>query len=91
LDNPDRGNHQQHQKEHQAVTNAALNIEPQPLSWVEQANKEIAELQEAAKADPKAFYGNRQRGMGEGLARVTALLRATKGMTQALNGLDRGM
>jgi hypothetical protein len=75
------------------VTSRALKLErdPAPLSWLEQANKEIAGLQEAAKADPKLFYGNRQRGMGEGLARVTALLRASKSITQALNGLDRGM
>ena len=39
------------------MTSRALKLEhdPAPLSWLEQANKEIAELQEAAKADPKTF------------------------------------
>jgi hypothetical protein len=60
-------------------------------NWVEEANREIAELQEAARANPKEFYGNRARGMGYGLTRVTALLYASKNITQALNGLDRGM
>jgi hypothetical protein len=60
-------------------------------SWVELANREIAELQAAAAVDPKTFYGNRQRGMGEGLARVGALLRTVKGLEQALNGIDRGL
>jgi hypothetical protein len=60
-------------------------------SWVEQASAEIAELQAAQKASPKDFHGNRARGIGAGQARVTALLRAARSITQALNDLDRGM
>lgn len=60
-----------------------------PPNWVEQANKEIAELQEAAKADPKTFFGNRVRGMGDGLTRVRALLYASKNIEQALGQLNR--
>jgi hypothetical protein len=62
---------------------------PAPLSWVEQANNEIAELQAAAVADPKAFFGNRVRGMGEGLTRVKALLYASKNIDAALVQLNR--
>ena len=68
-----------------------IDHEPKPLTWVEQANNEIAELQQAAKADPKAFFGNRVRGMGDGLTRVRALLYASKNIEQALGQLNRGM
>ena len=69
-----------------------IELHPKPaatLSWVELAGKEITELQAAAKADPKAFFGNRQRGMGDGLARVKALLPAVKNFEQALSALNR--
>lgn len=59
--------------------------------WVAAANAEIAELQAAAAADPKAFFGNRVRGMGDGLTRVRALLYASKNIEQALGQLNRGM
>lgn len=66
-----------------------LKHEPAPLSWVEQAAKEITELQEAAKADPKAFFGNRSRGAGDGLTRVKALLPVVKNIEQGLSALNR--
>jgi hypothetical protein len=62
---------------------------PAALSWVEQAGKEIAELEAAAKADPKEFFGNHVRGMGAGLSRVKALLPAVKNLEAALNQLNR--
>ena len=58
-------------------------------NWVDEANKEIRELQAAAKADPKRFFGNRVRGMGDGLTRVRALLFASKNIEQALGQLQR--
>jgi len=59
------------------------------LSWVEQAGAEITALQAAAKADPKAFHGNRVVGMGPGLGRVKSLLPAVKNIEAALNQLNR--
>jgi hypothetical protein len=75
-----------------AETNDVIELRPKPaaaLSWVEQAAKEVVELEAAAKADPKTFHGNRVRGMGAGLARVKALLPAVKKLEQALAQLDR--
>ena len=63
---------------------------PKPApSWVEMANKEIRELQAAAKDDPKGFFGNRVRGMGDGLSRVKALLGSAKSIERALSDLNR--
>jgi hypothetical protein len=75
-----------------AETNDVIELRPKPaaaLSWVEQAAKEIDELEAAAKAGPKVFFGNRVLGMGAGLARVHALLPAVKKFEQALGQLNR--
>lgn len=58
-------------------------------NWVEDANREVVELQAAAKDSPKDFFGNRQRGMGAGLARVKALRTTANNIKQALDALDR--
>ena len=73
------------------ATNDVIEHRPQPaaLSWVDAAKREIDALQEAAKADPKTFFGNRVRGMGDGLTRVKALLYAAKDIEQALSQLNR--
>jgi hypothetical protein len=60
-----------------------------PPTWIEMANHEIAELQEAAKANPKEFFGNHVRGQGDGLTRVKALLPTVKKLEQALSELNR--
>lgn len=58
-------------------------------NWIEQATAEVVTLQAAAKENPKEFFGNRVRGMGEGLQRVKALLPAAKKLQQSLSDLDR--
>ena len=59
------------------------------LSWPEQAIAEGAELDAAAKASPKTFYGNRVLGTGAGLARVKVLRRTLKSLLQTIEALDR--
>jgi hypothetical protein len=61
----------------------------QVSNWVEEATAEVEALKTAAKADPKTFFGNRVRGMGDGLSRVRALLFASKDIEQALSQLNR--
>jgi hypothetical protein len=61
----------------------------QVSSWIEDATTEIETLKTAAKANPKAFWGNRSIGTGEGLQRVRALLPAVQKLNVALGDLNR--
>jgi hypothetical protein len=75
-------------------TNDVIELRPTPapvLGWLEQGAKEVVALEAAAQASPKAFFGNRVLGMGEGLARVKALLPAVKSLERALDRLNRGL
>jgi hypothetical protein len=58
-------------------------------NWVDDAKQEVTALQAAKAADPKVFFGNRVRGMGEGLARVKALRKPAADIAAALADLDR--